>query len=243
MADPGDRTHHLQHVRMQSVTSPKPAERADAIATSTRPPPGSPTGEAERPRRRWGRWALAIAAVATIGAWALVTGSQLGDDPTIVRSPPIGKQAPEFKLPALGGEGDAVRSSQFAGRLWVVNFWASWCVPCREEAPHLEAFYRRWAPRDVGLIGIVYNDREGRAKAFRDEFGLTYPQVMDPQSRAAIDFGVFGVPETFVIDERGVVMAKLIGAVGPTTLDDLLARIESGEQVTTENDRYRTQPD
>lgn len=158
----------------------------------------------------------------------------------MVRSPLIGKPAPAFALPAL--DGGMVRSDQFAGDVLVVNFWASWCVPCREEAPHLEAFSQRWSQRGVHVVGIVYNDTEGKARAFRDEFGLTYPQVMDPDGRAAIDFGVFGVPETFVIDGRGIVMAKLVGAVGPRTLDDVLARIEAGEEVTAENDRYRTQP-
>ena len=211
----------------------EPATDADtAVAVRSMP--------VTRRRRGWARWLLAALALVGIGGWALVAGSRLGEDPTVVRSPLIGKPAPAFALPSL--DGGLVRSDQLGGDVLVVNFWASWCVPCREEAPHLEAFSQRWSEQGVRVVGIVYNDTEGRARAFRDEFGLTYPQVMDPDGRAAIDFGVFGVPETFVIDARGVVMAKLVGAVGPRTLDDVLARIEGGEVVTAENDRYRTQP-
>ena len=183
--------------------------------------------------------AVGIAVAAVVG-WALVAGQQLGRDPSVVKSPLIGRAAPSFSLPGL--DGGRVASSDYAGKAYVVNFWASWCVPCREEAPHLQSFSDRWSAEGVSVVGIVYNDDQDKASAFRDEFGLTFPQAMDPGGRAAIDFGVFGVPETYVIDERGVVMAKLIGAVGPTTLDEVLSRIRRGERYTAENDRYRTGP-
>lgn len=191
-------------------------------------------------RRHYGRWVAIGVAVALVVGWALVAGRQLGRDPTLVKSPLIGRAAPSFSLPGL--DGGRVGSADFRGEIYVVNFWASWCVPCREEAPHLQAFYDRWSGDGVQVVGIVYNDQEAKARGFRDEFGLTFPQAMDPGGRAAIDFGVFGVPETFVVDGRGVVMAKLIGAVGPTTLDEVLSRIRRGEQYTAENDRYRTGP-
>lgn len=192
-----------------------------------------------RRRRPW-RWLAVGIAVSIIVSWAVVAGRQLGRDATFVKSPLIGKLAPTFSLPGL--DGGRVASADYRGKVYVVNFWASWCVPCREEAPHLQSFYERWSADGVGVVGIVYNDRQDRALAFRDEFGLSFPQVMDPDGRAAIDFGVFGVPETYVVDDRGVVMAKLVGAVGPTTLDEVLSRIRMGEQYTAENDRYRTGP-
>ncbi|MBA2237652.1 MAG: redoxin domain-containing protein [Lysobacter sp.] len=194
-----------------------------------------------RPRRWWLRWVLAGIAGAIVFGWAVISASRLEQDPTRVESPLIGKPAPSFLLPML--DGGTVDSVAFSGRIWVVNFWASWCVPCREEAPRLQSFYERWSSRGVGMVGIVYNDSRSAARDFREEFGLTFPQVMDPDGVAAIDFGVFGVPETFVIDEHGVVMAKLIGAVGPTTLDDVLAEVRSGRQVTDENDDYWTGPE
>lgn len=189
-------------------------------------------------RRRWVTWSLATAALGALFVWAIITGSRLGQDPALIESPLIGKPAPEFSLPALGG--GEVTTADYDGDILVVNFWASWCVPCRAEAPHLQSFYERWSSQGVGMVGIVYQDSEAAAMEFRDEFGLTFPQVMDPDGTAAIDFGVFGIPETFVINEDGVVMAKLIGAVGPQTLDAVLAQIRAGNPVTEANDQYQS---
>ena len=189
--------------------------------------------------RPW-RWlALGAVVVAVIG-FTIVAWSRFGTDASVVDSPLIERPAPEFSLPGL--DGGTVSSDDYDERIYVVNFWASWCVPCRAEAPHLEAFYRRWSPQ-VGMVGIVYQDNESDARAFREEFGLTFPQAMDTDGVAAIDFGVFGIPETYVIDARGVVKAKLIGAVGPTTLDDVLAEVVAGDTFTDRNDDYRTNPD
>ena len=180
------------------------------------------------------------AALALIVGWAFVAGRSLGRDPTLVRSALIGKQASAFRLPALGG--GEIDSAAYGGDVVVVNFWASWCVPCREEAPELEAFAERWSGRGVTLLGVVYNDDAAKAANFRDRFGLTYPQGLDPGGRAAIDFGVFGVPETFVIDRHGTVMAKLLGAVDAATLERVVAAVEDGDTTSISNDRYRTGP-
>ena len=194
-----------------------------------------------RPRRRWLRWVMGTVAVTAIGGWALVAGSRLGEDPTLVKSPLLGKPAPSFELPLL--DGGSLSSADLAGQPYVVNFWASWCVPCREEAPILQSFHERWSGRGVTLLGVVYQDTASKAREFREEFGLTFPQALDPGGIAALDFGVFGIPETYVVDSQGIVMAKLIGAVGPATLDDVLAQIEAGQMVTDRNDQYRTGPD
>jgi cytochrome c biogenesis protein CcmG/thiol:disulfide interchange protein DsbE len=191
-------------------------------------------------RRRWVRWSAITVALAMIVGWAIVAGRGLTRDPTIVDSPLIGKSAPAFSLPGL--DGAEVASADYSGRITVVNFWASWCVPCREEAPRLQDFWERRGPQGVGMVGIVYQDDEDSARGFRDEFGLTFPQAVDPGGRIALDFGVFGIPETFVIDEGGVVMAKLIGAVGPDTLDQVLAQVTAGDTYTSRNDDYRTSP-
>ena len=171
-----------------------------------------------------------------------VLGTQMGHDPSLVRSPLLGKSAPSLDLARIGSLG-RVSSSDQRGRVYVVNFWASWCVPCRQETPALRSFYDRWQPRGVELIGILYADTTANAVAFHNEFGGSWPIVDDPGQRVAIDYGVRGVPETFVIDERGVVMAKLVGAVGPTTLDGVIQQIQSGGQpVSTRNSRYRSSP-
>lgn len=189
--------------------------------------------------RRW-RWVALGAVLVLIVGWAFVAGRSLGRDPLVVRSALLGKEAPAFRLPGLtGGEID---SASFRGQIVVVNFWASWCVPCIDEAPELQAFAQRWSGRGVNLVGIVYNDKAEGAAKFRDRFGLTFPQAMDPGGRSAIDFGVYGVPETYVIGRDGTVMAKLIGAVDAPTLDQVVAAVGDGRTVTSSNDRYRTQP-
>lgn len=198
--------------------------------------PSSPLGR----RKRQGhpvRWAV-LALGGTAGLILFVAfARQLANDATLVRSPLIGKAAPAFALPGL--DGGTVSSAALAGGPAVVNFWASWCVPCRDEAPYLEAFSRRWAGRGVHIAGIAYHDDADHARQFRREFGLTYPQALDPDSRASIDYGVFGVPETYVLDADGVVRAKLVGAVGPRTLDDVMRKVLAGQTHVSRNGRYR----
>ena len=192
-----------------------------------------------RPGRAW-RWVPVGLALLVIAGWAVVAGRSLGRDPKVVRSPLVGRPAPAFRLPALGG--GEVDSASYRGEVLVVNFWASWCVPCVEEAPELQAFAARWSGRGVHLVGVAYNDDAADAAEFRDRFGLTYPQALDTGGRAAIDFGVFGVPETYVIDGRGTVMSKVLGAVDAATLERVLSSVADGRTVSTSNDRYRAGP-
>lgn len=195
---------------------------------------------AERGSRKW-LWLLMSGALVATATWVVVAARALERDPTVVESPLIGKPAPALRLPAMGGgEVDLVASQ---GDIVVVNFWASWCVPCQEEAPELRRFAERWSGQGVRVVGVVYADDEAAAIRFRDRFGLTYPQALDPEGRAAIDFGVFGVPETFVIDRRGVVMAKLIGAVDARTLEAVVGSVEAGRSEAVSNERYRTSPE
>lgn len=193
-----------------------------------------------RRRSPW-RWILIAVTVVLLGGWALVAARGLQRDSRVVRSPLLGKSAPEFRLPELDG-GTDVDSATYRDQILVVNFWASWCIPCREEAPELEAFAKRNAGQGVEMIGIVYNDDKKNASAFRQRFGLTFPQALDPDGRTAIDFGVYGVPETYVIDRDGKVKAKLIGATTAAALEQIVASVEAGQTVSEENDRYRREP-
>ncbi len=150
----------------------------------------------------------------TASPGATTTAATWRRAPEVAPSPLIGRQAPSFDLGAIDG-GSSVDSVGLAGQVIVVNFWASWCVPCREEASTLQRFAQRTAGTGVQLIGVLYSDTRSNALDFRDEFGLTYAPVDDPDGRTAIDFGVRGVPETFIIGPDGRVMARPIGAVGP----------------------------
>ena len=219
---------------------------AESPVTGTEPTPDRPIAEGpdaagglRRPRRSRPLRAVALAVGVVLIGLVLVLGSRLGKDPALVRSPLLGKTAPQFSLPRFDQPG-RVFSSQLSGRIYVVNFWASWCVPCWRETPALDAFYRQWQPRGVELVGILYNDTVEAALAFRRELEGAWPLADDPGGRTAIDYGVFGIPETFVIDERGIVMAKLTGAIGPGVLEDTLARLGAGsEPVFSENDQYQ----
>ena len=188
---------------------------------------------------RW-RWVALGLVLSLIAGWSLVAARSLSRDPNAVRSVLLGKPAPPFRLPVLGG--GELDSRSMRGDVVVVNFWASWCAPCQEEAPELQAFSERWAGRGVQMVGIVYSDEEASAAAFRDRYGLTYPQAMDPRGRTAIDFGLFGIPETYVISREGIVMAKMIGAVDAAALEEVVASVNEGRTVSKRNERYRRAP-
>ena len=194
-------------------------------------------------QRRGGRHALRwLALPAAVAVFVLSVALAKGlHQPQFAASALIGKQAPSFTLQSLDG-GPPVDAAGLRGQVVVVNFWASWCVPCREEAATLEQFAQRNVGASVQLIGVLYSDTRSNALDFRDEFGLTYPLVDDPSGTTAIDFGVRGVPETFVIGPDGRVMARLIGAVGPTTLDDVVKRVLTGQTFSSKNDHYRSGP-
>ena len=191
-----------------------------------------------RPLRRRNpvRRGVLIVGPIVIGALGLVFALRVEQGAMPAASPLVGRAAPTFNLPALVD--GRVRLRDFDGDFVVINFWASWCVPCREEAPVLEEFAQRNADAGVSVIGIVWSDGRSSAQAFREEFALTFPQATDPTGITALDYGVRGVPETYVVSPDGVVMAKLIGAVRPGTLDDLLDDARSGRTRTERNDRY-----
>ena len=191
-------------------------------------------------RRRRRRRVVLVCGFVVVLPGLLLFGSQLGRDPSLVASPLLGKKAPAFSLPRFDQPG-RISSSDLSGRVAIINFWASWCVPCREETPVLEDFYRRHVG-GVELVGILYNDTTQAALEFRRQLGGSWPLVDDPGGVAAINYGVFGVPETYVVDESGVIKAKLVGAVRRGTLDDVVARLHQVGSVYQKNGAYRTSP-
>ncbi len=110
-------------------------------------------------------------------------------------------------------DGQSMSLAQYRGKTVVINFWASWCPPCREEAPILQQFAARHAGGDVVLLGIDVWDKEPDARAFLAEFGLTYPNALDVEGSVSIEYGVSGVPETYVIGPDGRLLGKYTGPV------------------------------
>ena len=154
-------------------------------------------------------------------ALAIVLAVGLNRDPREVPSPLIDKPAPKFALSRLDDATRVVRLEDLRGKAFILNVWASWCVACREEHPLLLEFAKK---RAVPIFGLNYKDQRDDAKAWLARFGNPYDaSLFDDEGRVGIDFGVYGVPETFVIDKRGVIRFKQIG---PLTPDVLANKIE-----------------
>lgn len=143
---------------------------------------------------------------------AVVFATRFGQDPRLSPSPLIGAPAPDPVLDVVESD-TSLRLSELRGDIVVVNFWAPWCVPCRAEHPHLLQIAADYESFGVTVVGITYQSTEAAAISYLDELGRGYPVVMDDRSRAAIEFGVRGVPETFFIDRDGTVVAKVAGPV------------------------------
>jgi cytochrome c biogenesis protein CcmG/thiol:disulfide interchange protein DsbE len=124
----------------------------------------------------------------------------------------LGEAAPAESLPRLVGGGDESLAA-YRGRWVLVNFWASWCLPCREEAPALERFQRRHGDGNFTVVGIDSRDLSGDGRDFVEQYGLSYPQLRDGDGDAAHAFGTTGVPENFLIDPRGKVRLLVRGPV------------------------------
>ena len=159
---------------------------------------------------------------------AVFLGIGLTMNPRDIPSPLIGKQVPEFSLPPVKGGTLGLATSDLRGEVSMVNVFASWCLACREEHPILMAIKEKGI---VPLHGINYKDKPDDARAWLDEMGDPYRRIgADISGRVAIDWGVYGVPETFVIDRNGYIAYKHIGAVTPEVLRDkimpLVARLQ-----------------
>jgi len=143
-------------------------------------------------------------------------------NPREVPSPLVGQPAPLFALSVF--DGGKTGSEQLRGKAVVLNFWASWCFPaCYEEAPDLEAAWLAYRERGVMVLGVDIQDRDAEAKAFIERFKLTFPNGPDVQGKISIDYGVYGIPETFFIDRTGKIHYKHVGALNEKLLQ---AKIE-----------------
>lgn len=144
----------------------------------------------------------------------LAAGLQL--DPKEVPSPLIGKPAPDFDLPSVRDPAQRIRKADLLGKVWLLNVWASWCTTCRQEHPVLVDFARR---TQTPIYGLDYKDAQPEGLAWLRSGGDPYQaSLLDSEGRVGLDFGVYGVPETFVVDHTGVIRYKHIGALTPEVL-------------------------
>jgi len=162
--------------------------------------------------------------------WLLAYG--FSRDPRYISSPLIGLQAASFTLPLF--DGGTIRLEDLRGKVVFLNFWASWCPPCRAEARTLEAAWQRYKDRGVVFLGIDIQDTEQDARAFLREFGITYLNARDASGKVAIEYGVWGIPETFFVDREGRITYKQVGALGwpiiTAKLDEALRGIVSAKE-------------
>jgi cytochrome c biogenesis protein CcmG/thiol:disulfide interchange protein DsbE len=154
----------------------------------------------------------------------LAVGLKIADHKTDLPSPLIGKPMPSFSLPLLGQDQVIIDSDQLIGEPFLVNFWASWCVTCRVEHPVIEALAASGAIR---VIGMNFRDEPADAQAWLRQFGNPYAMnISDYSGRTSIDFGVYAAPESFLIDENGIIVFKQLGALTPEVIEqEILTRI------------------
>jgi cytochrome c biogenesis protein CcmG/thiol:disulfide interchange protein DsbE len=160
--------------------------------------------------------------IAITAALVAVFFLAMGKDPQHIESPLIGRAAPSFTLRAVGS-GQPVSLEQLKGKPVVLNFWATWCVPCYQEHPVLVQNAQLLGDR-VQFVGVVFNDTEEKIQQFLRERGEAYPTVIDDAGKTAIAYGVGGVPETYFLDASGKVVAKYEGPMSADILQSYVAK-------------------
>lgn len=169
---------------------------------------------------------LAFAGFAAIAAKMLYEQDVNGLDVSAIPSALINTKAPSLALPPLQGSGlPALNDAAIKGKLTLVNVFASWCVPCRQEHPMLKEMSR---DERLNVVGINYKDKSENALRFLGELGNPYASIgIDPNGKAAIDWGVYGIPETYLVDKNGTIVYKKVGPIDAVTYErDIIPAIE-----------------
>jgi len=197
------------------------------LANAPQPLPGG--------RSRPGRYlALGFVLLVVVGLVALLTlgfirqgkSSQVGEF-DVVKGPAKDFSIKVFDWKGSPGPGQEYRLSNLKGKVVVINFWASWCKECREEANTLEQAWRYWKDRDVVFLGLDMQDSEGEAVRFLEEFKITYPNG-EVGSATTMDYGVLGVPETFIVDVKGNMRHRWLGVIERAKLDEWIEEAQQG---------------
>ena len=166
---------------------------------------------------------LGAGAAITVPLVALLAAG-FGRDPKLKSNALEGREAPNFALQTLDGEPFSL--SEAKGHPVVVNFWSTWCQPCKIEHPVLMSAAEAYGPNGVHFVAVLYQDEASKARAFLNRSGSHWPTLEDPGGRTAIAYGVAGVPETFFIDRKGTIVRKVSGPVSQeimvTTLEQML---------------------
>lgn len=193
----------------------------------------APLQTEETPERRGlGRYAFALIPLVIFAGFAAVAGKMLydqdvnGRDVSAIPSALIGKHAPSVSLPPLeGSQTPALTDAAIKGKLTLVNVFASWCVPCRQEHPLLKELAK---DQRLTIVGINYKDRNDNALRFLGELGNPYTAIgVDPNGKAAIDWGVYGIPESYLVAPDGTILYKRVGPFDERSVSqDLLPAIE-----------------
>lgn len=178
------------------------------------------------------RWMRLVLAALAVGGFIGILAYGFTRDERYMRNPVSAEQAPSLTLTLFDGK--LIKLADFRGKTVLVNFWASWCVPCRAEASALESAWQKHKDKGVIFLGVNTQDKEEDAKAFIKEFGITYLNGQDRNGNIAVGYDVWGIPQTFFIDPQGRIIYQHAGELKPpiitTKLDEATRGIASASE-------------
>lgn len=171
-------------------------------------------------------WTIIVVGLLLVLPLLFILARGFSFDPRRIDSPLVGQPAPAFELPVLNDEGELVSLESLRGKPVLLNFWATWCVSCPQEHPWLVQLARKHGT-DIQFVGVAYEEKSAEIQSWLDtNGGSAYPTLIDINGKAAIAFGVYGVPETYVIDSDGVIRDKVTGPVADRRGPVHIARLE-----------------